>query len=111
MEQSEQVIGRIARRLHECLASEGIEAELDISEHEGTVAARTEVEGKALKIIAHVSDRDPASSAHGTLPTEEARARLMTAAVRPTLEQRSASGFETYSPERLVQKSPQQETE
>jgi len=111
MEQSEQIIERLARKLHECLAKEGIEAELEISEHEGTVAARTEVEGKALKVIAHVSDRDFLPSAHGSLPTEQARARLMTVAVRPTLEQQSASGAEEYSPERLVRKAAQQEPE
>ena len=111
MDQSEHIIGRLARKLHECLAKEGIEAELQISEHEGTVAARTEVEGKAVRVIAHVSDRNLVPSAHGSLPTEEARARLMTAAVRPTLEQRSASGTESYSPEQLVKKPAQQEPE
>jgi hypothetical protein len=98
MKQPEQIVGRLTRKLHECLAKEGIEAELEISEHEGTVAARTEVEGKALRVIAHVSDRNVVPSAHGSLPSEEARARLMTAAIRPTLEQRSASGTERYSP-------------
>ncbi len=111
MKQSEQVVGRLARKLHECLAQEGIQAELEVSEHEGTVAARTEVEGKALRVIVHVSDRDVLPSAHGSLPREEARARLLTAAVRPTLEQRSASGAESYQPERLGQKPAQQEPE
>jgi hypothetical protein len=75
------------------------------------VAARTEVEGKALRVIVHVSDRDLLPSAHGSLAREEARARLMTAVVRPTLEQRSASGAESYRPKRLVQEPVQQEPE
>ena len=56
------------------------------------MAARTDVEGKSLKVIFHVSDRELTPSAYGSVPKEEARARLLTATVRPTLEQRSGSG-------------------
>jgi hypothetical protein len=111
MKKSEQAVGRLARKLHECLAQEGIQAELEVSEHEGTVAARTEVEGQPLRAIVHVSDRDLLPSAHGSLGREEARARVMTAAVRPTLEQRSASGRNHIAPEEIVQKPAQQEPE
>jgi|SRR5260370_14249639 hypothetical protein len=97
MKQSEHAISRLARKLHECLAEEGIEADIQVSEHEGTVAARTEFEGKALRVVAHVSDRELLPSAHGSLPAGEARARLLNAAVRPTLEQRSASRPESPS--------------
>ncbi len=110
MKQSEQVIGRLARKLHECLAQEGIEAELEVSDHEGTVAARKELEGKTVRVIVHVSDRELLPSAHGSLPREEAKARLLTAAVRPTLEQRSASGAEPQLAQRPGGK-PSQEAE
>ena len=92
MEQSQQAVGRLARKLHKCLAQEGIDADIQVSEHEGTVAARTEFEGRFLRVVAHVSDREPMlPSGHGSLPADEARARLQAAVVRPTLEQRAAS--------------------
>ena len=99
MKRSDDAIGRLVRKLHECLAEEGIEADIQVSEHEGTVAARTEFEGKHLCVVAHVSDRESLPSAHGSLPSNEARARLLAVAVRPTLEQRSASRPEPRLPD------------
>jgi len=96
MTHSEHAVGRLARKLHQCLAQEGIQAEIEVSEHEGTVAARTEFDGTPLLVVAHVSDRE-LPPAHGAQPAEQARARLLTAAVRPTLEQRSASRPQTPS--------------
>jgi hypothetical protein len=92
MEKSQHAVGRLARKLRKCLAQEGIDADIQVSEHEATVAARAEFEGRFLRVVAHVSDREPMPpSGHGSLPADEARARLQAAAVRPSLEQRAAS--------------------
>jgi hypothetical protein len=79
----------VVKKLQECLKEMGFEPETRVSEHEGLVHARREVNGKCIKVVAHISDRDVLPAESGGFV--EARARAAQIAIRPTLAARSAS--------------------
>ena len=85
-------IEEIARKVQKCLSELGIRAEVDLSEHDGVVHARTEVEGRSLTVVAHVTDRQAKSENARPVSYEAARSRLQAAVIRPTLGVQPAGG-------------------
>jgi hypothetical protein len=85
-------IEAIANRIRECLKEEGLEPEFELREQEGLVAARAEVEGGTLRVVAHVTTQESVPENAAAVEPKEARRRLNEAITRPTLEPRSAAG-------------------
>jgi hypothetical protein len=85
MQTSSSLITDVAKKVQDCLRELGFEPESRASQHEALVHARKEIDGKCLRIVLHVSDRDAKSSATGGIGIEAVRARLARAAIRPTL--------------------------
>jgi len=81
----------VVKKIQECLKELGFEPETRLSDHEGLVHARRDLEGKCVRVVAHISDREaqPANTGSSTA----ARARSAQIAVRPTLSTRSATRY------------------
>lgn len=83
----------LARRLQTCMKEAGLDAQISSSEHEFTVYARTRERegGSPVSVIAQISDRIVSPTGAGGVADQVARTHLLNAAVRPTLNARSAS--------------------
>jgi hypothetical protein len=83
----------LAERLRTCLEEHGIKADVDLGEHEATLAARSEDnEEPGLTVVAHVTDRTRAPVNFGSEISRVLRPLPTQIAQRPTLEGRSAAG-------------------
>jgi hypothetical protein len=91
MEKLDQFQEELAKKLQQCLREAGIPAELDLSQHEAIVHARVEREGRPLRVIASITDREVQPLGCGPVHPELARAKLTVAAVRPTLRIQAAA--------------------
>ncbi len=85
MQSSKRVLADIAGKLQECLSELGFEPESRVSEHEGIVSAKKEIQGACIRVVLHVSDREGRAAGTGSVGAEIARARLTQAAIRPSL--------------------------
>ena len=83
----------VVRKIQECLKELGFEPETRLSEHEGIVYARKEIEGSCIRVVTHVTDREPKAAATGAASPDIARTRLAQAAIRPSLAARTATRF------------------
>jgi hypothetical protein len=81
----------LTRRIQQFLRESGIEAEVDLTEHDAVIHGQLEREGEPLRVTVHITDRRVVPRGHGTADRELARARLETAVIRPTLAERSAA--------------------
>jgi hypothetical protein len=89
----------VIKKIQECLKELGFEAETQLSEHEGLVHARQEMQGKCLKVVAHITDRDVQPANAGSSNVAAARARAAQIAIRPTLAAQTATRpYETKDP-------------
>jgi hypothetical protein len=82
----------LIKKIQQCLSETGFKADVSTSEHEAVIAARMEVEGKTLRVVAHISDREVKPSNCGAVNPELARSRLLNTVVRPTLAVQAAAG-------------------
>src|SRR5690242_2350101 len=90
MEQEHNIQTEVVHKIQACLKELGFEAEVKLTEHEGLVFARKEIQGKCFKIVTHITDREAKSAAGGSVG-EVARSRLAQVAIRPTLAAQSAT--------------------
>jgi hypothetical protein len=73
----------------------GLEAEIQLSEHEATAFASMQVEGQTLRAVAHITDRYAKPAASGALASNN---HLASAVVYPTLAPQTAAGAGTRLP-------------
>ena len=90
--ENKQIQHELARKIQQCLSEAGIKADVDLSEHEAVVYAKMQSEGKTLKVVAHITDRDVEPFAYMPVKNEIARARLLNVAIRPTLATQANAG-------------------
>lgn len=83
--------GDLARRIQNCLKEAGVNADLELSEHEALVHAQVKTESGFLKIVAHLTDRDPKLKAAGFAAQRLASVHRGSIAIRPTLATQAAS--------------------
>jgi hypothetical protein len=95
METKNSPQSQIAEKVAACLKELGLEAEVRVSEHEAVVHARKDYQGTCLRVVTHVSDRVIRTMSSGYAPPEIARARLVGAAIRPSLAAQAASSPST----------------
>ena len=81
----------LAVKIMQTLRESGVEANLDDSGRDAIVHGRIEIEGKVLRVIAQLTDREPQTTVSGGVPDAIAKQRLLSAVIRPTLEPRSAA--------------------
>ncbi|MCG3119370.1 MAG: hypothetical protein ALAOOOJD_01762 [bacterium] len=93
MPSTNSIQATVTKKLQECLKELGFDAELSLSDHEGIVHARKDIEGKCVRIVAHITDREVKTAVGGGVSYEIARARLATAVIRPTLAAQAATRF------------------
>ena len=80
-------------RVQECLKELGFDAKTEVSEHEGVVYARKEIEGKCIRVVTHITDREifPANAGSPELDIRKTRAGQI--AIRPSLATQAASRY------------------
>jgi hypothetical protein len=83
------LIESLIRRLQRCLEEQGVQADVQLTDHEGIVAARS-VQGTAVRVTVFVTDRELSPRGTGAITNEVARARRSTIAMQPSLAQRAA---------------------
>ena len=93
MEDTRNIQLEITKRIQECLKEFGFEAETQVSAHEGIVHARKDIQGQCIRVVAHISDREPKTLNSGPIATEVARTHLAMAAIRPTLAAQAATRY------------------
>ena len=93
MEKTSKLQAEIAKRVQECLKELGFEAEANVSQHEAIVFARKESEGKCIRVVTHITDREVKPANAGSLAFETARTRVQQMAIRPTLATQTATRF------------------
>jgi hypothetical protein len=91
MAQTNSIQERVARKIQECLKELGFEAETEISEHEGVVFVMKDIDGKCVRIVAHITDREVKTATSGPASNEVARMRLSQSAIRPSLAANAAA--------------------
>lgn len=96
MTASEHSIEEIAQQVHNCLLGMGIEAELQVANHDAVVSALVVSDENTMRIVAHLSDREAQPSGAGSSKTAASHV-TQAAAVFPTLTSRSASGTSARS--------------
>ena len=84
-------IDDVVKRIQHCLQELGFNAQTKISEHEGLVFARKEIEGDCVRVVTHVSDRMVQPANAGGPDDELRRARAAQIAIKPSLANRVAS--------------------
>jgi len=77
----------------ECLKELGFEPESRLSEHEGLVHARKEMQGKCVRVVMHVSDREARTTSSGFASADLARSHLTQASIRPSLSAQAATRY------------------
>lgn len=93
MENAKFVQADVAKRIQECLKEMGFDAEVQLSEHEGIIYARKEIQGQCVRVVTHISDREPKTVNSGGVSHEVSRARLATAVIRPSLAAQAATRY------------------
>jgi len=83
----------VVKKIQECLKELGFEAETRLSDHEGLVHARQDMDGKCVRVVAHISDREAQPANAGSSTIAVARARSAQIAVRPTLSTRTSTRY------------------
>jgi hypothetical protein len=91
MNQASTIQAEVTKRIRECLKELDFEAEVRLTEHEGVVHARKMIQDRCVRVVAHVSDREPKTAAAGSVGFELAKARAVQVAIRPTLAARTAA--------------------
>ncbi len=92
MEKAKQIKEELVRKIQQCMNEVGFKAVIELSEHEGIVHGRMEVEMETLKVVTHITDREMKPLDCGPVANEVARAHLRTAIIRPTLTVQTATG-------------------
>lgn len=87
-----RLIETLIRRMQRCLEDQGVQAEPEISEHDGILAV-VGVHGTEVRVVVHITDRQVAPAGSGMIPAEIARLRRSTLAMQPSLAERSAAGL------------------
>ncbi len=105
MATNKEIIDRIMNKLRQCLIDEGIQPEVQRTQHDVTVAAR-DIHGTPVRVIVYLSERDVSPSGSGSTPAHVARAQLANVIVRPTLGQRSATGAITRATRSAAERLP-----
>jgi hypothetical protein len=98
MENTKNIQHEVAKRIQACLKEIGFDAETRLSEHEGIVFARKDIQGQCVRVVTHISDREVKTENSGAIAAEVARTRLAMAAIRPTLAAQAASRFTPEPP-------------
>jgi hypothetical protein len=93
MQYSKGIQAEVVRKIQECLKELGFEPETRLSEHEGIVHARKDIEGACIRVVMHVTDREPKSAAAGSVSLDIAKTRLTQAVIRPSLSAQTATRF------------------
>jgi hypothetical protein len=83
----------VLKRVQECLKELGFDADVKVSEHEGIVFARKEIEGKCVQVVTHMTDREVKPLNAGAPPFEIAKSRASQVAIRPTLASQTATRY------------------
>lgn len=93
MQTSKAIQAEVVDKIAQCLKELGFEPKTRLSQHEGIVHARKEIEGACIRVVMHVSDRDAKAAGVGSVNPEIAKARLAQTAIRPSLAARVATRF------------------
>jgi hypothetical protein len=93
MKYAKGIQAEVVRKIQECLKELGFEPEAKLSEHEGIVNARKEIEGACIRVVMHVTDRLPKAAAAGSVSLDIAKTRLAQAVIRPSLAAQTATRF------------------
>jgi hypothetical protein len=93
MQYSKGIQAEVARKIQECLKELGFESETRLSEHEGIVFARKQIQEACIRVVMHVTDREPKAAATGSPSPDIARTRLAQAVIRPSLAAQTATRF------------------
>jgi hypothetical protein len=91
MQKNDNIQTQVAKKIQECLRELGFEPEMQVSAHEGVVAARRQMDDKCIRVVAHITDREPSTFDFGRASAEMAKVRRAQVAIRPSLANRSAS--------------------
>jgi len=91
MATSNSIHAQVVQKVQECLKELGFEPEGKISEHEGVVFARREVHGECIRVVLHITDREPRTAQAGIQAAELMSHRRAQVAIRPTLAAQAAS--------------------
>jgi hypothetical protein len=91
MEDKDKIIEKVTKRVQQCLNEIGFNAESNLSKHDGMVHTIMDLNGKSIKVITHVTDREAKPYGSGAISNELARTRPSAAAIRPTLVQQAAT--------------------
>lgn len=80
-------------KILECLKELGFEPESRLSEHEGLVHARKEIQGECVRVVMHVSNRESRSFSSGSAGVEVAKSHMAQTSIRPTLSAQAATRY------------------
>jgi hypothetical protein len=92
MTKTREITENLIKRIQQCMKEFGLEAEIQVSEHEATAFATMQVEGETLRAVAHITDRYAKPAAAGALASHQ---HLASAVIYPTLASQTAAGAET----------------
>lgn len=85
MDNLQQTKEELIKKLQHCLSEVGLKPEVEVSSCGAVVAARQEIQGEMLRVVAQITTRDVQPLNQGGVNLEIARDRLMSIMVRPTL--------------------------
>jgi hypothetical protein len=98
MDDDQNIQERVACEVEACLRKLGFEPETRSSRHDVLVHARKMVGDECVRVVLHISDKEPLSYGSGAAHPELDRTRLAQIAVRPTLAAQTASRFMDIPP-------------
>ncbi|MCU5573179.1 MULTISPECIES: hypothetical protein [Bacillus cereus group] len=93
MKDTREIIEEVTQKVQQSLNELGLNAEINLSKHDGIVHAIMELDGKSIKIITHVTDREAKPYGSGTISNELAKVRLCNTVIRPTLAQQTSTNM------------------
>lgn len=108
MSKDRQRKDELARKILQCLKDSGVEADLDIGDHEAVVYAQVPTETGVLRIVAHLTDREPKFNAVGSAVQQIAAIHRGSISVRPTLANQAAARTDAPPTAALRERQPRE---